>query len=94
MVRQIVYCHVVQFAIQRKVFHWLTGWRGLTANMRPSGGREYHYGLQTAAIPAQPDGCRLRWLAPQEARSKPQEGHRVDILREQAHRNVIRIRAV
>lgn len=30
----------------------------------------------------------------QEARSKPQEGHRVDILREEAHRNVIGIRAV
>lgn len=42
---------------------WLAGCRGLTANMRPSGGREYHYGLQTAAIPAHPDGCRLRWLA-------------------------------
>lgn len=63
MIRQIVYCHVVQFAIQRRVFPWLAGWRGLTANMRPSGGREYHYGLHTAAIPAQPDGCRLRWLA-------------------------------
>lgn len=67
MIRQIVYCHVVQFAIQRKVFpwlaSWLAGWRGLTANTRPSGGREYHYGLQTAAIPAHPDGCRLRWLA-------------------------------
>lgn len=67
MIRQIVYCHVVQFAIQRKVFpwlaSWLAGWRGLTANMRPSGGREYHYGLHTAAIPAHPDGCRLRWLA-------------------------------
>lgn len=41
-----------------------------------------------------PTAADCAGLLYQEARSKPQEGHRVDILREKAHRNVIGIRAV